>query len=136
MKRVLLDTNIILDLLAAREPFLNETRKLFSLGEQGKIELVTSALNIANTHYILSRQLKPAEVAEILEKLLLLVKVLPLNEKIIRSALVSEFKDFEDAIQYYTALENGADVIITRNIKDFKKSKLPVMTAKDFILLV
>ncbi len=63
----------------------------------------------------------------------MLVNVSPLDDKIVELVLVSDFKDFEDAIQYHTALENGIDVIITRNKKDFKNSKLPVMTAKEYL---
>jgi predicted nucleic acid-binding protein len=62
-----------------------------------------------------------------------LVKVAPLDDKIVELALVSDFKDFEDAIQYNTALENGIDVIITRNKKDFKNSKLPIMNAREYL---
>jgi hypothetical protein len=62
-----------------------------------------------------------------------LVEVSPLDDKIVELALVSDFKDFEDAIQYHTALENGIDIISTRNKKDFKNSKLPIMTAKEYL---
>jgi predicted nucleic acid-binding protein len=62
-----------------------------------------------------------------------LVEVLPLDDKVLELALVSDFKDFEDAIQYHTALENDIDIIITRNKKDFKNSKIPVLTAKEYL---
>jgi cell fate (sporulation/competence/biofilm development) regulator YmcA (YheA/YmcA/DUF963 family) len=62
-----------------------------------------------------------------------LVEVSALNDKIVELALVSDFKDFEDAIKYHTALENGVDIIITRNKKDFKNSKLPIMTAREYL---
>lgn len=66
-------------------------------------------------------------------KLKVLVNVAPLDDKVLELASVSDFKDFEDAIQYHTALENGMDIIITRNKKDFKNSKLPIMTAKEYL---
>ena len=73
------------------------------------------------------------EVRNILRKFKVLVNVLPLDDKITDLALNSEFCDFEDAIQYYTAIENGQDLIITRNLQDFKESKIPVLTAGEFI---
>ena len=133
MKSLFLDTNIVLDLLAYRMPFYTEAAKLFSLADKKKIKLSISALCLADANYILSRQNPEIEVRKILRKFKLLVNVLPLDDKIVDLALNSEFKDFEDAIQYYTAIENNQDLIITRNQPDFKESKIPIMTAGEFI---
>ena len=133
MKRVLLDTNIIIDLLAKREPFDQDARKLFSFADKEKVNLLTSALSIANVSYVLLKKKNPEEAKQILRKLKLLVRILSLDEKVINLALNdNEFKDFEDGLQYYSALENNVDVIITRNLKDFESSKIPVMTAGQF----
>lgn len=132
MPKILVDTNIVIDLLSKRENFYKEAQELFSLSEKETI-LYVSALTFANTYYLLSKYLKPDKTKEILKKFKLLVKVLELNNKIIELALESDFKDFEDAIQYCTALENDIDFIITRNKKDFKKSKIPVMNAKEYL---
>jgi len=133
MKRIFLDTNIILDLLAYRMPFYTEAAELFSLADKKQIKLSISSLCLADTHYILSKQNPEMEVRKILRKFKVLVNVLPLDDKITDLALNSEFRDFEDAIQYYTALENDQDLIITRNQPDFKECKLPIMTAGEFI---
>ncbi len=134
MKKLFLDTNIIIDLLAKREPFYKSAAQLFSLADKLKLELSVSALTFANTNYILLREKKPEEARLILRKLKLLVKVIGLNDKIIGLSLNDlDFKDYEDALQYYSALENGDDVIITRNLKDFQKSKIPVLTAEQFL---
>jgi len=133
MKNLFLDTNIILDLLANIMPFYTEAAKLFSLADKKKVKLSISSLCIADAHYILSRQNPETEVRNILRKFKVLVNVLPLDDKITDLALNSEFRDFEDAIQYYTAIENDQDLIITRNQQDFKESKIPVMTAGEFI---
>ena len=133
MKNIFLDTNIILDLLANRMPFYTEAAKLFSLADKKKVRLSISALCLADVHYILLKQNPDLEVRNILRKFKVLVNVLPLDNKIADLALNSEFKDFEDAIQYYTAIENDQDLIITRNQSDFKESKIPVMTAGEFI---
>ena len=133
MKNLFLDTNIILDLLAYRMPFYTEAAKLFSLADKKKLKLSISALCLAYAHYILLKQNPDLEVRNILRKFKVLVNVLPLDNKITDLALNSEFKDFEDAIQYYTAIEYDQNLIITRNQSDFKESKLPIMTAGEFI---
>lgn len=133
MKRVLLDTNIIIDLLAKREPFDRDARKLFSFADNEKVNLFTSALSIANINYVLLREKKPEEAKQILRKLKLLVGILSLNEKVISLALNdNNFMDFEDGLHYYSALENNIEIIVTRNLKDFENSKIPVMTAGQF----
>jgi len=133
MKSIFLDTNIVLDLLAHRMPFYTEAAKLFSLADKKKVKLSISALCLADTNYILSRQNPEMEVRKILRKFKVLVNVLPIDDKITDLALNSEFRDFEDAIQYFTAIENDQDIIVTRNQPDFKESKIPTMTAGEFI---
>lgn len=133
MRKIFLDTNIILDLLAYRMPFYTEAAELFSLADKKKLTLSISSLCLADTHYILSKQNPEMEVRKILRNLKVLVNVLSLDDKITDLALNSEFRDFEDAIQYYTAIENEQELIITRNHSDFKDSKIPVMTAGEFI---
>jgi len=133
MKCIFLDTNIVLDLLAHRMPFYTEAAKLFSLADKRKVKLSISALCLADANYILSRQNPEIEVRKILRKFKVLVNVLALDDKITDLALNSEFRDFEDALQYFTAIENDQDLIITRNQPDFKESKIPILTAGEFI---
>ena len=135
MDRLLVDTNIIIDLLAKREKFLTEAQELFTLSDKKEVKLYVSSLTFANTHYILSQSLKIDDSRKILRKFKVLVEVLPMDDKIIDLSLDSDFKDFEDAIQYYTALENNLELILTRNLKDFKLSRIPVLTAKDYLQL-
>ncbi|KQC06122.1 MAG: twitching motility protein PilT, partial [Candidatus Cloacimonas sp. SDB] len=116
--------------------FYQSAAKLFSLADQEKVELYTSSLSFANTYYILNREMNESKVREILRKLKILVKVVSIDEKIIDLSLNSDFRDFEDAIQYYAAIESDIDIIITRNLKDFKKSELPVMTGSQFINMI
>lgn len=133
MKNLYLDTNIVLDLLSGRMPFYTEAAKLFSLADKKKLKLSISSLCLADAQYILSRQNPEIEVRKVLRKFKVLVNVLQLDDKITDLALNSDYKDFEDAIQYFTAIENDQDLIITRNQHDFKESKIPVMTAGEFI---
>lgn len=132
MEKLLVDTNIVVDLLTRREDFYREAQDLFTLSDEGKVKLLVSSLTFANTHYLLNRYKNKDEARKILIKFKVLVEVAKLDDKIIELALASDFSDFEDAIQYYTAVENGVDVIITRNLRDFKTSKLPVLTAKEY----
>jgi len=134
MKKIFIDTNIVIDLLSRREPFYNEAANLFSLADKKIIELNISSLTIANTSYTLLRHTNSASAKEILRKLRLIINILPLDDKIIGIALNdNSFDDFEDGLQYFTAIENSQDLIITRNLKDFKNSSLPVMTARQFL---
>jgi len=132
-KIILADTNIVLDLLAKREPFYEPAAKLFSLADKNKLRILVSSLSFANIHYILTKLHNKDVAKEALRRIKIIVKVIDLNEKILDLSLNSDFEDFEDAIQYYSAINNEASVIVTRNIKDFKKSKIPVMTAEDCI---
>jgi predicted nucleic acid-binding protein len=135
MKKIFLDTNIVVDLLSKREPYYQEAAELFSLADKQKSDLFISALSFANLIYILLRQRSQEDTRSILRKLKLFVSVLNLDDKIISLALSDdEFEDFEDGLQYYSAVENEIDIIISRNLKDFKNSKLLVMTAGQFLL--
>ncbi|MFC2119406.1 type II toxin-antitoxin system VapC family toxin [Bacteroidota bacterium] len=133
MNRILVDTNIVLDLLAGRKPFLKYAAKLFTEADQNKIKLYVSALSIANIHYMLSRLKSEKEARKILNKFKVLVSIVALDKKILDLSLSSEFKDFEDAIQYFSALEINAVSIITRNLQNYKTSKIPVQTAEEYL---
>ena len=134
-KKVFVDTDIIYDLLAKREPYYSAAARLFTLADEGKVQIFISSLSLANIHYLLSKQQSVDEAKEILRKFKVLVHVAHLNEKIIDLALNSEFSDFEDAIQYFSALQSNIGILITRNLKDYKKAPISILTALDFINL-
>lgn len=137
MNSILVDTNIIIDLLARRTEFYQETAELFSLSDKNEVKLSISSLTFANTNYVLSNQKSAEEAREILRKFKVLVEILSLDDKIIELAISDQkFSNLEDGLQYYSALENNVDVILTRNKKDFKNSKIPVMTAKEYLASV
>lgn len=134
MNKLLIDTNVVLDLLAMRLPHYYGAAQIFSLADRNQLKLTVSALTFANTHYILSRLKSSRETRDILRRFKILVSVLSLNDKIIDLALNDDhFTDFEDALQYYTAIDNKQDIIITRNLKDFKTSKIPVQTTDEYL---
>jgi len=133
MKKILVDSDIILDLMLERDVFFNPAAELFNLIEKKKIKASVSSLHFSNLHYII-RKVKSNELAKsVLRKLAIIVNILSIDEKTIELALESDFPDFEDAIQYYACLDNDIDVIVTRNKKDFKSGKLPVMTAEEYL---
>jgi predicted nucleic acid-binding protein len=134
MSRLLIDTNIVIDLLAKRDKFYDEAADLFSRADKKELELSISSLTFANINYILTKLKSAKEAREILRKFKVLVELLSLDDKITELALSDDdFPDFEDGLQYYSAIENQIDVIITRNKKDFKNSKIPVLSAKEYL---
>lgn len=137
MTSLFVDTNIIIDLLAKRQGFYESASVLFSRADNREVELLISALTFANTNYILSKLMSAKEARYILRKFKVLVRIVSSNDKIIDLALSdSSFPDLEDGLQYYTALEHHAEIIITRNKKDFKGAALPVMNANDYLVLI
>lgn len=137
MSRLLIDTNIVIDLLSKREKFYDEAAALFSRADKKELVLTITSLTFANTNYILTKLKSAKEAREILRKFKVLVELLNLDDKVTELALSDEsFPDFEDGLQYYSAIENQIDVIITRNKKDFKNSKIPVLSTKEFLALI
>lgn len=137
MKKIFVDTNILIDLLARREPFFQDASSLFSLADRKLCELSISALTFANTAYVLTKQLGLAKSKQVLRDVQLLVSILPIDAKIIGLALNDDsFVDFENALQYFTALEHGQDLLVTRNKKDYKHAQLPVLNAGEFVATV
>jgi predicted nucleic acid-binding protein len=134
--RVYIDCDIILDLLAERQPFYRHAARLFTLIERKKVTGFVSPLVFANLFYILRKLKSGREAGNLLLKLKLLLKILPVNERIVELALNSGFTDFEDALQYYTAAENGIGIIITRNKKDYRHSEAVIYTAEEYLKVV
>lgn len=133
MQKVFADTDISLDLLTKRLPFYNASSRLFSYADKGQIKIYVSSLTFSNLHYMLSNEISKTETRRLLNNYRILVNVLAVDEKIIDLSLQSLFKDFEDAIQYHTALQHNIPLLLTRNLKDYKNAIIPVMTAEDFL---
>lgn len=133
MKRIFLDTNVILDLLGERDPFYDAIAKLTTLADQKKITLIIYTLSFTAVDYVLSKYESSDSVLKKLRMFKILCEVCVIDDEIIEKALNSSFSDFEDAVQYFTALQADCSIIITRNGKDFKNSTLPVMTAGEYL---
>ena len=137
MKHIFLDTNIIIDFLADRKPFSMFAAKLFNFSLAGKIKLYISAVSYNNIYYILRQSQSASQTVKHLQELSEMTEITDVTKDIIKKALKSAFKDFEDAIQYYSALSNNKiDIIVTRNTKDFKESDLAIMTPEEAVKLI
>ena len=134
MSKVFADTDVCIDLLSNRKPFNAAAEKLFSLADIGKIEVYVSSLSFANIDNVLRSQYSGHDSQQIIAKFKTLVSVLPVDSKTIDLAIASDFNDFEDAIQYYSAIENGITVLVTRNIRDYKNATIKVVTPETFLI--
>ena len=133
-QKVFVDTNIIVDFLMKREPFDIPAALLFNEADLGEIEACVPASVFPFLFYLLTKSLRSKKDAwQTVNKFRLLVSPLPVDAKVVDLSLTSDFKDLEDAMQYQIALQNNVSVFLTRNLKDFEKSAIPVMTAETFL---
>ena len=131
-----MDTNVLFDFLTDRKPFSDQAEILFEYKRQKKINIYVSAISFNNLYYIINKISGHKTAINLLEELADLVNIVPLDNDITQRSLKSNFSDFEDAIQYNSALrEKAIEGIITRNSKDFKKSELPVLSPEIAIKL-
>lgn len=131
--RLFLDTNSMLDFLGERHPFYDPIAKIVTLADQRQLTIVVSALSCATVSYFLTK-CEGNEIAyQKLRKFKLLSGICDLSEPIIEKSLDSHFPDFEDALLYFSAISSDADILITRNGKDFKNSSIPVLTADKYL---
>jgi predicted nucleic acid-binding protein len=135
MTKVFVDTDVCLDLLSGRKPFNKTAEILFSLADNRKVKIYVSSLSFSNIDYVLRSQYSSTHSRQLIGKFKTLVHVLPVDSKTIDLAIASDFNDFEDAIQYSCALENNLTTIITRNVKDYKKATIAILTPEAFIAL-
>ena len=134
MKKVLVDTDVILDFFFDRKPFSEDSAKILSLCENGKIKGFATSIMLSNIHYLLRKTASHEKVIEKLKMLLKIIDVIITDKKTVEDALNSEFKDFEDALQNFSAQNtNDIKIIITRNIRDYKTSKLSVMKPETYL---
>ena len=132
MTRLFLDTNIVIDLLDKREPFYKDAVRLFTMAYNKQIELFVAPITYTTASYLL-RHHGSEGVRNLLANFRQLSRVATTDERVIDDSIASFFADFEDAVQYYSALKVKADVIITRNVDDFAAAKLPIMTAAEYL---
>lgn len=133
-EKIFLDTIVVIDLLGEREPFYNSAARIATLADKGKIQIFVSALSFSTTFYLLSKFEDKEIVKEKIRKFKVISNTVDLTDIIIEKGLASNFQDFEDVLQYYSALNSDCGLIISRNAKDFKNSDIPVLTPDEYLL--
>ena len=132
-KRIFLDTNVLLDFLGERIPFYDSIARVLSFLERNKFTIIVSPISYATVSYFLSKSEGSRIAVEKLRKFKVISDVCIIDEQTIEKGLNSDFFDFEDALQFYNAVESNCDIILTRNAKYFKKATLPVMSPDEFL---
>lgn len=130
--KVFIDTNVLIDLICQREGY-KQAGKILALGNNTQFTLYTSVLSIANIAYILRKVLKGEPLYQTLEKLSEQLNISPMTQESYDQAVTLRAADFEDALQYYSALLVECEVIVTRNKKDFTFSKIAIFTPEEFL---
>lgn len=134
MDNVLIDTDVILDFFFDRQPFAEYSAQVIGLCEANKIKGYVTPVIYSNAYYLLRQTAKHDKVIDNLKQLLMITDVLVMDKEVVSNALNSGFKDFEDSLQNFAALKNGEiDVILSRNVKDFSKSEIGVLTPESYI---
>lgn len=132
-RRIFVDSDVILDHLLDRPPFNRHAELLFKKAFKGEFEAYTSPVVYANLFYVL-RKAAGAETAKAgLKKLRVLLKILPMDESVVDSALGSPMPDFEDSLQYHCAAKSGLKIIVTRNGKDYKGNPVSLYSPEEFL---
>jgi len=131
--RLFIDTNVMLDFLGERDPFYISAAKIATLADKRSLQIIVSAMSYATISYFLTKYYGLEKTKDKLRKFKVISEICELDEVIIEKGLNSNFSDFEDSLQYFSALRTECDIIITRNGKDFKKSEIPVMSPDEFL---
>ena len=136
MDKVLIDTDVVLDFLFDRKPFSDQSSQIIIMCENRKIKGFITSIMVSNIYYLLRKTASHEKVIDSIKKLMQIIEVLTTNKVAVLSALNSEFKDFEGALQNYSAqINDEITIIVTRNTKDYKFSKLSIMTPESYIKL-
>jgi predicted nucleic acid-binding protein len=130
---VFLDTNVLIDVLAEREPFYSESAQIWTLAEKGRIDAYISAISFNNIFYVVRRLRTPKVAYRMMVLLRSSFTSVTLDQQILNQAIDAGLKDFEDAIQYFSALHASVDCIVSRNVQDFPKSDLSILTPHEFL---
>jgi predicted nucleic acid-binding protein len=133
MKRVFIDTNIFLDILFRREQFVDDALSIFDMAVDGQIVLLISDLSIANIKYITRKEISTEEFYNLIQIFRPIFTIVPLGAEVIDKAISLQASDFEDALQYFSAVQAEADCLVTRNIKDFGFANMEVFDSKTFV---
>ena len=134
--RVLFDTNVVLDVLLERHPFSETAAAILSRVEKGEVVGFLCATTITTIYYLVSKATSRNKANECIKKLLTLFEIAAANRPVLETARDLNFKDFEDAIIYASALHSGCNCVVTRNIKDFSRTEIPVFSPEEFLKIL
>ena len=135
IKKVFIDTDIILDVALAREPFFSSSKTILAMAENNIIIGSISSNCVANIYYILRKSGGDNKARKFILNIVKYITVIAIDHQNVLEALKSKFSDFEDALQHSSAVENRCEYIITRNIEDYKSSKIKVLLPEEFIVM-
>ena len=133
MKKLFIDSDVVLDFLTKREPFHEDAMRIFEYASRGKLKLFVSSLSINNINYVISKLESAEKAKRQLVTLLELIEILPVGKSTVKKSLFSGFRDFEDGLQNFCAEEGKLTTIVTRNSKDYSSSSLVIQTPKEFL---
>lgn len=136
MNKIFVDSDVLLDLLLDREPFSDDIAKIIEISVESDTKLYTSPISICNINYIIGRLENKKKADSKTKKILELVSIESVGQKVVDDASLSAFKDFEDSIQNFCAVESGHKILITRNTKDYRESQLSILTPKEYLAKV
>jgi predicted nucleic acid-binding protein len=132
--KLFIDSDVVIDFFTDREPHVNPASELFDLNEKGEVKLYLSAVSINNIYYIVRRYLGHKKTLEVIEELADMTAIIGTTKQEIIQALNNDFKDFEDSVQYSSALTiKKIEAIITRNVKDYRNAKIAVLTPVNYL---
>ncbi|MBI9045520.1 MAG: PIN domain-containing protein [Anaerolineaceae bacterium] len=131
--KVLLDLNIILDVVGKREPHYLHSALVWKMIEKKEIEGYVSAHSFTTLHYLLRKHMGKREVNQAISNVMQVFSAAPVTHNILLQALILDWEDFEDAVQFVAAAQVNAGYLITRNVKDYKSSHLEILTPETFI---
>ncbi len=134
--KILFDTNVLLDVLLDRQPYSEHAAYLLSKVERSEIQGYICAITLTTVHYLLAKSLGKARSKKYIKLILSLFKIAPVNKAILEKAINNKFIDFEDSVIYESGIFSGVEYIVTRNIKDYKYSQIPVYEPFEFIKII
>ena len=133
--KALFDTNVLVDVLTHREPFYMDSARAWSLVASRRVEGMVAAVSMTNLYYVVERLKSRAAALEMLRRIRGEFAVVATDGAVVNRAIDSGFKDFEDAVQYFSAVAAGAECVVTRNGRDFRGSEIAVVSPGEFLAM-
>jgi predicted nucleic acid-binding protein len=133
--KIFVDTNVLLDVLAEREPFCGDSQRIWTMSETERVEGLVSAMSFSNCYYIVRKYAGKRSADKAVKLLRDVFSPVDLTAQVLNQAMDSEFADFEDAIQFYSATHAKAGFIITRNADHFPRTSMPVLSPTEFLAM-